>query len=337
MGKLRFVSAVLSLFLLATASITWAQTISSQKGLTTAIFSTARGKIKIYLPDDIRPGDIISGKIVAEPIGKNAKQIEKNQSELAEYSIGINNEKFPVNKEMFQFVVSADRKIPGPLELLQVNGIKSGELIIPQTKEQQPSSDQCVIPSHALTESPLRIIGPFDGNSSNTNCTIDNKPANILAESPRQCVISYPADAGGIHTLNVRETNNQPCTQLVSGVRLDVSAGKLNLRKGEQTYIDVTVTGLQNLPDTTRLTLTNTTTDVVKMTPSDIVLIPLPPDSVGSGTFNRRFDIQSIKTGSFIVTVDLDLPEVQFEVKKLDEPRRLENEALHTGLSQAIK
>ena len=44
-----------------------------------------------------------------------------------------------------------------------------------------------------------------------------------------------------------------------------------------------------------------------------------------------------MRMGSFIVNVNLDLPAVQFEIPKLDKPRRLENESLHTGLSQAIK
>lgn len=55
----------------------FAQTITSQKGLTTVTFNVPEGKITIYLPDDIRSGDIISGTVSAEPGGKNAKQVQK--------------------------------------------------------------------------------------------------------------------------------------------------------------------------------------------------------------------------------------------------------------------
>jgi hypothetical protein len=68
---------VLSLFLLVIASKTRAQTISSQKGLTTAVFPTQYGDIKVFLPDDDRPGDVKSGTVVAEPIGNNAWQTNK--------------------------------------------------------------------------------------------------------------------------------------------------------------------------------------------------------------------------------------------------------------------
>ncbi|HRB40989.1 MAG TPA: hypothetical protein PKX86_09805, partial [Bacteroidia bacterium] len=65
MRKLLHFSALLSLFLLVPASIIWAQKISSEKGLTTATFNTPNGVIKVYLPDDIRQGDIISGTVVS--------------------------------------------------------------------------------------------------------------------------------------------------------------------------------------------------------------------------------------------------------------------------------
>lgn len=45
------------------------------KGLTTAVFPTQYGIVKVNLPDDIRPGDMISGTVVAESKGNNAKQI----------------------------------------------------------------------------------------------------------------------------------------------------------------------------------------------------------------------------------------------------------------------
>ena len=54
MRKFFIFSAVLILFLFVTGSITWSQTISSFKGLTTAIFSTQYGIIKGYLPDDMK-------------------------------------------------------------------------------------------------------------------------------------------------------------------------------------------------------------------------------------------------------------------------------------------
>lgn len=310
--------SVLSLFLLLSASITRAQTISSQKGLTTAIFPTQYGIVKVFLPDDIRPGELISISTVAEANGNNARQVEKNLVELSKFRVSIDGNKFPVTDKpaSFKWLVHQDRQLSCPIELLNVSGYKAHELtyqIKPPGKEPATGNSGCVIPSHALAGSPLRITGPFDGNSSNTYCTLDNKPMEILAESPGQCIVSYPGNANGIQTLNVQENNQPKCSQQVSGVQMIVSAGKLNLQKRENTYIDVSITGLQNLPDTALLTLNNISTGIVTMQPSNTIVILLSPDSVGSGTFNKRFDIQSIRTGSFTVNVNLDLPDNLFD------------------------
>ena len=287
------------------------QTITSQKGLITAVFNTSSGRIKVYLPDDIRPGETFSGRIITEPFGKNARQTGNNLAELKKYSISISSEKYSVdNDKPFQFLLHTDRLIAVPIELINVSGIKTGELIIQVAaqKNQASPSGQCIIPTHALSGSPLQITGPFDGDASNTKCSLNNKPIEVLAESPRQCVILYPSDAKEIQTLTVTEKNQPECVQKISGVQMQVSAGKLSLQKGEKTYIDVSISGLQNLPDTAVLTLDNITMNIVAMQPMNHVVIPLPPDSVGSGIFNKRFNIQSIKTGDFTVNVNLDLP-----------------------------
>ena len=94
MKKIILFSAVLSLFLLVSASITWAQIVTTQKGLTTAVFNLPQGKIKIYLPDDIRPGDQISGSIMAEPFGDKPKIILKNAAELNKVSVQIGTKRY---------------------------------------------------------------------------------------------------------------------------------------------------------------------------------------------------------------------------------------------------
>jgi hypothetical protein len=306
--------SVLSLFLLVPASITRAQTISSQKGLTTAVFSLKNGDIKVYLPDDIRPGDIISGTVVAEPFGKNAKQMEVNLAALKKFSVSINGEKFTVGEARRKILCKPEEKggkdfgVFG-IEYMCINpaGENAGKLTM--TSNPGPSSATCSIPTHALTAAPLRITGPFDGDASNTKCSLDNKPVEILAESPRQCFIAYPPEAMGIQTLTVQEIGKPPCSKPVSGVNMNVSAGKLNLIKGEKTYIDVNISGLQHLPDSALLTLNNITISTVALQPSNNMVIILRPDSVSTGNFHRQFDVQSIRSGNFSVKVDLDLPE----------------------------
>jgi hypothetical protein len=316
MRKLNLLPVVLTLFLLVSASITWAQTITSQKGLTTAIFPTQYGSIKVYLPDDIRPGETISGTITAEPTGKNPKQVQKNLSELIKYTVSVDGTKInvPEKQEAFKWLVPADRKLTVPLELMHMSGQKVFEFkyevkknIITPTLNAQG----CYIPSHASVGEPCRITGSFDGDASNTKCSVNNTSAQVLAESPRQCIVRFPETEPGVKQLSITDSkNNSPsgCLVKISAVKMDISAGRLNLLKGEKTQITVQIAGLQGLSDTAYLSLTNKTTDVVKMFPSNFVLIPLTSATSPSGTWVQTFDVQSLKSGSFTVDVNLDLP-----------------------------
>lgn len=313
MRKLPLFSAVLSLFLLVPASIIWAQTISSQKGLTTAVFPTQYGNVKVYLPDDIRPGDLISGTVIAEPKGNNARQIEKNLAELGKYRVSFLDTKFSIDdRQGWSWIVQKDRQLSAPLELLHVSGVKAHSLAVQFSKvdDNQAIKLICAIPSHALTDAPCKITGSFDGDASNTRCSLNNQPMQILAESPRQCVVQYPASAQGPGTMQVSENGESKCSRPISGVDMQVTTGDLNLRKGQSTYIDVKLTGLQNLPDKATLTIVNITPNVVTMTNGNTQVIPVwPPSDTAQGTFFIHCPAVSITTGDFLVEINLDLPQ----------------------------
>ncbi len=304
---------IFSMVLAVSLSCSFAQTVSSQKGLTTTIFNLPAGIIKVYLPDDISPGDVISGAIIAKAAGGNKKEIAKNLADLKKHMVAFNGQNLPVSDGLENFQCSIDKSIvqQRELNLINGNGENTAQVIIQSTKNSitQASPIECKIPTHVLTAAPLRITGPFDGNSSNTKCNVDFKPIEILAESPRQCILQIPPDTKGEKVLEVMEKNKPACFQKISCVELNVNAGKTNLVKGEKTYLEVSITGLQHLPDTAKLSLVNMTTDVVNMEPSNDFLILLTPDMAGTETFTRRFVLQSAKTGRFTINVNLDLPE----------------------------
>lgn len=315
MRKLSFFSAVFSLFLLVPASIIWAQTISSQKGLTTAVFPTQYGSVKVLLPDDVRPGEMISGTVIAEPKGNNPRQIEKNLAELMKFSVSVDGNKYavPAKEEAFKWLVEKDRQLTAPMELLHPSGYKAHELTLQFAKvdDNQSIKLRCVIPSHALTAAPVKITGSFDGDASNTKCTLNNQPMQVLAESPRQCQVQYPSNGQGLQTFQVTENGQEKCTRQTSGVDMQVTTGDLNLRKGQSTYIDVKLTGLQNLSDSATLTIANVTPNVVTMTNGNLQVFIIKPFTDSEGVWEIHCPAVSIATGNFSVNINLDLPEVQ--------------------------
>ncbi|MFI5134052.1 MAG: hypothetical protein ACHQEB_06935 [Chitinophagales bacterium] len=301
-----FLAIPFSLFFLLNTS---AQTVVL-KGLVTEEIKTKEGKVTVYLPDDIRPGDIISGTVVAEPDGKNEKEKRKNGEQLGKYKITVAGSTISLSGFEPQrvkilsaptnpVIILLDEK-NNPVSTINVN-------VSPRIDDFQPKS--IMSPTHALTASPLRITGPFDGDASNTKCKLDGKEMEILAESPRQTICTMPAATSGPHTLTVEE-KGETTEKKISAVNLDLTTGRLNLQRGEKTYVDVSIAGLQNLPSNATLTVTNTTTGVVTMLGGENqVLSILPAAITGEGTFNKRFDLQSTKTGSFSVDVNLQLPD----------------------------
>ncbi|MBL7703837.1 MAG: hypothetical protein JNM14_16425 [Ferruginibacter sp.] len=314
MKRTSLLSAVLSLFLLVPASITRAQTVSSQKGLTTAVFNVQQGIIKVYLPDDIRPGDIISGSINTEANGNNAKQLSTNQQALKQYTVSIINNKISVDNKLFQITVPPGKPLPVQVLLSDAASNKVSAITVRSISENNTvaRSSACNIPSLALTDAPLRINGPFDGDASNTKCSLGGKPLHIIAESPRQCILLFPGVQAGNHTLNCQEGGKQSCTGNIGAIDMNVTAGKMNLRKGEKTYIDVKISGLENLHDTARLSVTNTSAGVIAITGANNTTLSIPPSAVNTnGIYSRRFNAESIQTGTFTVNIDLDLPETK--------------------------
>lgn len=303
--------SLLLLLLFIAVATNQAQTISTQKGLTTARFNYSAGTITVYLPEDIRPGDMISGTIKAEATGKNARQLAKNLAQLKSYSIEFDGKRYPVDAAAkLKHNVTNNRSQQRFLNLINSEGVNAGEVSVPcLTGPPKREPGGCSIPSHALTGDPLRIPGPFDGNSSNTQCKIDGQAMDILAESPRQCIIYFPSGGNQLRDVKVNENEKQNCSKIVSAVDMQVTTGRLNLRRGERTFIKVGITGLKNLPDTVSLTLSNMSADIVELQPSNRFTIPIIPDSVVNGDYEQSFDVQSIKPGSFIVNVDLDLPQ----------------------------
>ncbi len=290
----------------------FAQTISTQKGLTTAVFNLPEGIITVYLPADIRPGDPISGTVEAVAAGKNVKQTTKNLSALKKFLVEFDGQKFPVTEAVnpVQYKMNYSKLLQRPLSIINSNGVTVEQTLVscPYSNETKPVAG-CSIPTHALTASPMRITGSFDGNSSNTQCSVGGKEVAVLAESPRQCIVLLPAGNGRNQAVQVKENSRVACEKTISAVDMQITTGRLSLRRSERTFIKVEITGLQNLPDTAKLTLINITTDVVEMQPSNGFSILLAPDSVANGNYERSFEVQSIKPGSFTVNVNLDLPE----------------------------
>jgi hypothetical protein len=70
-------------------------------GLHTINFDTLHGRILVYLPDDMRAGDTISGTVVTEPKGTRPEEKAKNQAKLDTYVLDLEGTKVSTNEPRF--------------------------------------------------------------------------------------------------------------------------------------------------------------------------------------------------------------------------------------------
>jgi len=305
---------LLLLFLSAGIPI-FSQTISSQKGLTTVIFKMAEGTVQVYLPADMRSGDIISGSVLASPAGNNAKQVQKSLKQLGKVKISIGSASNAVTQPLQHAaadIPAALEKITAAFPFIIFVTDAAGNVSTAEIKPAAVSNAQtgCSIPSHIQAAAPMRITGNFDGDASNTKCMIDDKEMPVLAESPRQCICSVPENAPGKGNVTITEPQQQKCSAPVTVVHMQLTAGKLDLLKGEKTTIDVNISGLAGIEQPATLSVTNRTAATVTMINGNGQEFILAPGEYKDSTvFTKQFVVQSIKSGRFAVDFNLALPE----------------------------
>ncbi len=145
-----------------------------------------------------------------------------------------------------------------------------------------------------------RIIGPFDGDATNTRCSVGGQTAAIIAESPRQAFIRTPSGLIGMTGVTLNERGQQTSAPIrIVGVNL--SAPKTTLLKGEKTTVSVTVSGLEGITNAVPLEIV--TTGTVNMQGGNIQNIRIEPAQVSTtGTFTKSMGLTGTSAGGFNVT-----------------------------------
>ncbi|MBL0336405.1 MAG: hypothetical protein IPP73_14135 [Chitinophagaceae bacterium] len=293
------------------------QTISSQKGLTTILFQLPEGSVSVRLPQDIRPGDQISGQVKLEPAGNNEKQRTRALDALLKRTLRVEDPADP--EKVSQALLKKYKEEAGGIRLegihlpLIFSIYKSGMLEKSVSLDALQNTDsllssECGIPSHIMCATILPIKGGFDGDMTNTKCNVSGKPLEIIAESPRQCVINFPEDAKDKQTFSIQENIQPPCIRKISGVDMTLKPGKRTLLSGEQTTLEIRVSGLQDLSKPVTLTVTNQSTTIITMSGGEKQVVTIQPGSIGTdGIFRQQFTLTGIRRGDYSVNANLEL------------------------------
>jgi hypothetical protein len=146
---------------------------------------------------------------------------------------------------------------------------------------------------------PVVVVGSFDGDSSNTELTVDGKPARKLAESPRQATFDPPPGSGS-HEMTLKERGVETKGKY-RNASVKLSAPKTALTKGEHTVVNVRVEGLDGISSPVLLRLA--TAGTVKMEGgNEQTRIILPAQVEQDGTFTLHRSITAEAAGGFNVS-----------------------------------
>jgi hypothetical protein len=277
-------------------------------GMTTVTFSLAAGRIKVFLPDDIRSGDTISGMVVAEPAGGDEAEKAKNTGVLKSLTVYIDQKavtaesgpkftwlpKSPNPAAPSRYIIRISEMLPSQ------NAPAVYARLYPVGTASRPTYH---IPGLGQSGRMVVITGPFDGNSDNTQCAVGGISCRIVAESPRQVLVQIPAEPAGQATLSIGEDKTTTSGPF-RNIGVDLSAPKTSLMKGEKTTVGVQVTGLAGI--TNALTLQLVTTGAVNMDGGNTQTVQISPSQVGpDGKASLTRTITGIQPGPFNVTANV--------------------------------
>ncbi|HRH57556.1 MAG TPA: hypothetical protein PLS10_07890 [Chitinophagales bacterium] len=296
------------------------QTISSQKGLTTIVFTTTYAIVTVYLPDDLQNGDKISGTFTVFNEGFSDAQMEKSLEEVRQYKFNFSN---PENQtSILQKMVSINpNQLVGLLPLKITSSLiltltestgKIYKAVIKPSMAPSVTVDDCLSPEHFLLDKPFRITGTFDGNAANTRVTIGDVPIPILAESPRQCIVQIPEKMKITDTMELKVLENLQlkCKQPVIPVKMIVGAEKISVKKGETTTVYLTIKGLKGMEAPSHLTVENKTPKIITLKDGNKQGIEIIQGMFkGSSDLNMNFTVQGITSGTFELDFNLEIPE----------------------------
>jgi hypothetical protein len=264
-------------------------------------FDTKEGKIIVYLPP-LSPSVTISGTVYLQPTGKDSS---RNLIALQSKRLSLGDLDIPVQRGSFRLQLPVE-PVTGTrsLQLRSSNGEVMTQEPIPVTITSEPPNS-FTIPPYIVSGDQAIITGNFDGNMTNTSVTINGEKTELLAESPSRLYFTTSSNQTGNVTVVCTENGN---TQMAASnlLKLDLSAGKTSLVRGEKTEVHVNISGLEGLKEPVHIAIKNTSPSVIILeggNTQDIILTPR--NDAPSGVFVTTRNIQSLKNGSFSVSVTI--------------------------------
>jgi hypothetical protein len=224
--------------------------------------------VGVVLPSEIIPGTSISGSVTLDP--KRFEGIPALRVVQTETPLPLDADGHPTLQSM---LVTVGSEKPRPAEdgftsslpsdtsklSVRLNTMDGTSPLLntsvstnPTPSSEKPPSEvrpqDFTTPVACAPNSAQVIHGSFSGDSRVTQVTVDDVPAQIIAETSHAVYWSLPEGTQpGSHHLRVRD-GSHGAAFMVTVISLEMSADRLTLARGESTAFRVVVRGLTDLP-----------------------------------------------------------------------------------------
>lgn len=270
------------------------QGATKDRGYIAAKFATPYGGISVYLPNDIAPGDRITGTVFTDSDADEFKGLTVDLGDVRGVAPKPNS-----RYRIFHVPTSVRSSVP--LIVRAKDGKQLGAIRIGVSPAPDPV-DAYTFPNFVQLGRPAVINGTFDGDITNTKFQFAGRDQSILAESPRSITIYVPYDSKpGPVSASIVE-GSKGATAEIREISIDLHAGKEDLKKDEKTQVTLTVEGMAGLTEATIpfIQVQNLTPKILDLDGQEIhtVIPKLTPD----GKFVKIFNAKSAGPGSFLLT-----------------------------------
>lgn len=270
-----------------------------ENGMTVLVMTTGAGKITTYLPDSMWKGATIMGTVVATPNGKPGSADTLKGTVL---SVGNKN----ISGATGSFVTTITG-VGGLVSLLNSNGnticsppVQIGNSPAPILGD--PGSQPFLPPPLAQTGKPIELPGTFDP-SKPIDCSVNGKPAIVLAASPCGAVVMPTENCVGALEISIKNGSN---TGSVKGcaVQVTLEAPKTTLLPGESVQVSVKVGPFVDVPANQfpcELTIDNLSPGNLKLTGAEgsSLRVAITQADVHNGQFELVLVGTGLMPGSF--------------------------------------
>lgn len=190
--------------------------VNTENGLSTITYNVRGGTVKVHLPADMAAGDTITGTVIAEPT-KTANETGPASDTLNGIVLDLGDgQKVQVCEPcstLRNFVIPHVLEGSRGLSKISVSQPGAPKLTASVPLLTNPASlvnTDPNFPPFVQAGRPVPITGAFDGNAANTQCTIGDQAATLLAESPRSAIFRTPANLSGPARVQLTDRTRRP-------------------------------------------------------------------------------------------------------------------------------